>query len=133
MDVPDGLRYTREHEWVRREGPEATVGITAHAQDELGDIVYLDLPQVGAEVTQHKTFGVVESVKAVSDLYSPLSGRVVRINEELLKQPELVNHEPYGKGWLIAVELSRLEELEGLLSASDYRAYVQEETKKDSP
>jgi glycine cleavage system H protein len=130
MDLPTELKYTMEHEWARLEGREVTVGITSYAQEELGDIVFLELPAVGAEVEKGKTFGVVESVKAVSDLYSPVGGKVVRVNEALLDTPEVVNSDPYGKGWMIVVELSSEGTLEGLLSAANYEAYVIEEKGK---
>jgi glycine cleavage system H protein len=130
MDLPTELKYTMEHEWAGLEGREVTIGITGHAQEELGDIVFLELPAVGTEVEKGKTFGVVESVKAVSDLYSPVSGKVVRVNEVLLDTPEAVNADPYGKGWMIVVELSGEGVLEGLLSAADYEVYVREEKGK---
>ncbi len=130
MDLPTELKYTMEHEWAGQEGREVTIGITSHAQEELGDIVFLELPAVGTEVEKGKTFGVVESVKAVSDLYSPVSGKVVRVNGVLLDTPEAVNADPYGKGWMIVVELSGEGALEGLLSAVDYESYVRAEKGK---
>ena len=130
MDFPADLKYTREHEWARQEGREVTVGISSYAQEELGDIVFLELPKAGTEVERGKTFGVVESVKAVSDLYSPVSGRVVRINEDILDAPETVNSEPYGKGWMIVVEVAEEGDLEGLLSPDEYESFVREEQQK---
>jgi glycine cleavage system H protein len=130
MGFPEDLKYTKEHEWARLEGREVTIGITDHAQEELGDIVFLELPEAGTEVTAGETFGVVESVKAVSDLYSPVSGKVARANGALLDAPEKVNESPYGDGWMIVVEVSGGEELGSLLSASAYEAYVQEEKQK---
>jgi glycine cleavage system H protein len=127
MDFPGDVKYTREHEWARPAGREVTIGITAYAQEELGDIVFLELPKVGTEVAQGKTFGVVESVKAVSDLYSPVSGTVIRINEALLDAPETVNGDPYGKGWMIVLEAAEEGGLDSLLSAGDYEAYVKAE------
>jgi len=124
MDFPGDVKYTREHEWARKQGKEITIGITAHAQEELGDIVFLELPAVGASLVQGKTFGVVESVKAVSDLYSPVSGTVTRINDALLDAPETVNGDPYGKGWMIVLETADDGALDSLLSAGDYEAYV---------
>jgi len=124
MDFPGDVKYTKEHEWARQAGREVTIGITAHAQEELGDIVFLELPKVGTEVVQGKTFGVVESVKAVSDLYSPVSGTVTRINEALLDAPETVNGDPYGKGWMIVLETAEGDSLDALLSAGDYEAFV---------
>lgn len=122
---PADLRYTREHEWIRVAGGEGVVGITAHAQEQLGDVVFVELPAVGAELVQGKPFGVVESVKSVSDLYAPVSGRVVRINERLADAPELVNRDPYGEGWMIAVALADASELDRLLTAEEYRAFVE--------
>ncbi|OGL39425.1 MAG: glycine cleavage system protein H [Candidatus Schekmanbacteria bacterium RIFCSPHIGHO2_02_FULL_38_11] len=129
MSFPNDLKYTKEHEWVRVDGNNATVGITDYAQKELGDIVFVDLPQVNSEVEQNSTFGVVESVKAVSDLYSPISGKVVKVNGELNDAPEHVNKDPYGKGWMIVVEMKDKGELGGLFDASKYQAYVEEEEK----
>src|SRR5450756_912370 len=103
--VPKELRYSKEHEWVKVEGGEAVIGISDHAQEELGDVVYVELPSVGQKVEQFKTFGVVESVKAASDLYSPVSGEVVAVNTDLTKSPEKVNEEPYGGGWILRVRL----------------------------
>jgi glycine cleavage system H protein len=121
---PAELRYTREHEWAKIEGKRARVGITHYAQDQLGDVVFVELPKVGARVTQMKTFGVVESVKAVSDLFAPLSGVVVEVNEELVKQPERVNRDPYGAGWLIVVELANPAEAEKLMTAPQYEEFL---------
>lgn len=127
MDFPGNLKYTREHEWARKEGGETVVGITSYAQEELGDIVFLELPKVGTVIARGKTFGVVESVKAVSDLYAPVSGKVTRVNEALVDAPETVNEDPYGKGWMIALEVKEEGELDSLLSAGDYQAFVGEE------
>ena len=124
MHVPAELKYTREHAWVRVEGAEAVIGITDHAQKELGDIVFVETPKVGAALTQFKPFGVVESVKSVSDLHAPVSGSVARVNEALAATPELVNKDPYGAGWMVAVALQAPGELEGLMSAAQYEAYV---------
>jgi glycine cleavage system H protein len=121
---PAELRYTREHEWAKIEGKRARVGITHYAQDQLGDVVFVELPKVGTRVTQMKAFGVVESVKAVSDLFAPLSGVVVEVNEELTKQPERVNRDPYGTGWLVVVELANPAEAEKLMSASQYEEFL---------
>ncbi|HZS33443.1 MAG TPA: glycine cleavage system protein GcvH [Methylomirabilota bacterium] len=122
---PADLRYTREHEWARVEGPRARVGITQYAQEQLGDVVFVELPKTGARVTQMQTFGVVESVKAVSDLFAPLSGVVVETNEALVQHPERVNRDPYGDGWLIVIELSNPAEVEKLLTAAQYEQHVQ--------
>ena len=121
---PENFRYTKEHEWVLVEGDTGTVGITHHAQEELGDIVYVDLPKVGSHVEQGKSLGSVESVKAVSDVYSPLSGEVVEINESLADAPEKLNEDPHGAAWLVKIRLSAPGEAEGLMSAADYQSYV---------
>jgi glycine cleavage system H protein len=121
---PVELRYTREHEWAKIEGKRARVGITHFAQDQLGDVVFVELPKVGTRVTQMKAFGVVESVKAVSDLFAPLSGVVVEVNQELTQQPERVNRDPYGAGWLVVVELSSPDEVEKLMSAQQYEEFL---------
>ena len=123
-NVPADLRYTKEHEWAKLEGDKARIGITAYAQEQLGDEVFVELPKVGAKVTAMKTFGVVESVKAVSDLFAPLSGEVVEINAELPKKPEIVNADPYGTGWMIVVKLANPKEWDGLLSAGDYETLI---------
>jgi len=124
MTYPPDLHYTKEHEWIRAEGDVGTIGITHHAQKELGDIVYVDLPKVGAHVEQGKSLGSVESVKAVSDIYSPVSGEVVEINETLAQSPEKLNEDPHGAAWLVKIRLSAPDELKNLLSAADYQAYV---------
>jgi glycine cleavage system H protein len=123
-NIPADLRYTKEHEWAKLEGDKARVGITAFAQEQLGDVVFVELPKVGAKVTAMKTFGVVESVKAVSDLFAPLSGEVVEANTELTKKPETVNSDPYGQGWMIVIKLSNSKEMDGLMSAADYEKLV---------
>ena len=124
MSYPEDLRYTKEHEWVRIAGDVGTIGITDHAQKELGDIVYVDLPKVGAHIEQGKSLGSVESVKAVSDIYSPVSGEVTEVNESLAQAPEKLNQDPHGAAWLIKLRLSAPDEVKGLLSAADYQAYV---------
>jgi glycine cleavage system H protein len=123
-NVPADLRYTKEHEWAKLEGDKARVGITAFAQEQLGDVVFVELPKVGTKVTAMKTFGVVESVKAVSDLFAPLSGEVVEANSELVKKPETVNSDPYGQGWMIVIKLGNPKEMDGLMSAADYEKLV---------
>ena len=125
---PEDLLYTKEHEWIRVEGDAGVIGITFHAQQELGDIVYVDLPQIGATVAAGKTLGSVESVKAVSDIYAPVSGEVVAVNGELTSQPEKINQDPHGGAWLVKVRLSNPGELAGLLDAAAYQAYVGEES-----
>ena len=123
---PEGLFYTKEHEWCRIEGDVATIGITWHAQDALGDIVYCELPEKGEEITAGQTFGVVESVKAVSDLYAPVSGTVLERNEDILESPEGLNEDSYDDGWMIKLELRDEGELTKLLSASAYRSFLEE-------
>ncbi|MBA2530222.1 MAG: glycine cleavage system protein GcvH [Euzebyales bacterium] len=117
---PADLRYTEEHEWVRAEGARVTVGITEYAQDALGDVVYVDLPATGTRVDAGQPFGEVESTKSVSDLYAPLSGEIVERNEQLESQPELVNSDPYGEGWMVVIETAEPDSVDGLLSAEDY-------------
>jgi glycine cleavage system H protein len=117
---PDDLRYSREHEWVRAEDSSATIGITSFAAEELGDIVYLDLPAVGTRLERSATFGVVESVKAVSDLYAPVAGEVTEVNEQLATNPELVNSDAFGNGWIVKVRLDDASQLDDLLDAAAY-------------
>jgi glycine cleavage system H protein len=124
MTYPENLRYTKEHEWVRVEGDLGVIGITNHAQQELGDIVYVDLPKVGTAVEQGKSLGSVESVKAVSDIYSPVSGEIVEVNETLGQSPEQLNQDPHGAAWLVKIRLGAPDQLKALLSAADYQAYV---------
>jgi glycine cleavage system H protein len=124
MSVPEELEYTKTHEWVRREGEEAIVGITDHAQEELGDVVFVELPERGASFNAGDSFGVIESVKAVSDLYTPVGGEVVEVNESLNDTPERVNEDPYGDGWMIRVRILGEGEL---LSASEYEDLLKEE------
>jgi glycine cleavage system H protein len=118
--VPTDLRYTKEHEWVRVEGDVATVGVTEYAADQLGDVVFVDLPEAGRSLEQFGTFGVVESVKAVSDLFAPLSGEVVEANAALAGQPELVNREPYAGGWMLKLRVADPKQVDGLLDAAAY-------------
>jgi glycine cleavage system H protein len=122
MSYPDDLRYSKEHEWVRVEDSHATIGITSFAADELGDIVFVELPEVGSSLAQFGAFGVVESVKAVSDLFSPVSGTVAEVNEALRDAPELLNSDPFGAGWIARVELADASELDGLMDADAYAA-----------
>ncbi len=122
--VPTDLRYTNDHEWVRVDGDEATIGITAYAADQLGDIVYVELPDVGGSLEQFAAFGVVESVKAVSDLFAPVSGEVLAANGELAGNPERVNGDPYGEGWMLRVRLSDAAQVAGLLDADAYDALI---------
>jgi glycine cleavage system H protein len=120
-NFPEGLKYSKEHEWVKVDGNIATIGITHHAQDQLGDVVFVDLPPAGKELKPMDELGVVESVKSVSSLYCPVSGKVAEVNAELDKSPQLVNDDPYGKGWLIKVEVSDPAQLDSLLSAEEYQ------------
>jgi len=122
MSYPDDLRYSKEHEWVRVEGSRATIGITSFAADELGDVVFVELPEVGATLSQFGSFGVVESVKAVSDLYAPISGEVIEVNEALRDAPELLNADAFGEGWIAKVELTDTAQLDGLMDAAAYTA-----------
>lgn len=124
MTYPETYRYTKEHEWVHLDGETATIGITYHAQKELGDIVYVDLPKTGTKIDKGKSFGSVESVKAVSDVYAPISGEVVEANEGLASAPEKLNEDPHSEAWLIKVRLSGTNEVNNLLSAADYQTYV---------
>ncbi len=124
MQIPAEFKYTEEHEWVSVDGNIATVGITDYAQGELGDLVFVELPEVGTEVNQMDAFGTVEAVKAVSDLFAPLSGKVTEINDVLTDAPETVNKDPYGEGWMIKIELSDASQLDNLLSAEDYKNVI---------
>jgi glycine cleavage system H protein len=124
MSVPAGLKYTKDHEWAKIEGQVVTVGITDYAQGQLGDVVYLDLPEVGAEVKQDETFGTIEAVKAVSDLFSPVTGIVIEVNSALADQPETVNRDPYAEGWMVKIKLSNPSELDDLLDADGYTGLI---------
>lgn len=122
---PQGLYYSKDHEWLRVEGDKGTVGITWFAQDELGDVVFVELPEVGQELKANEPFGVVESVKTVSDVYAPVDGRVVSINEELNDKPELINEDPYGKGWMLVMEIADKSQLDNLMDAAGYKEMVE--------
>ena len=124
MNFPSELKYTKDHEWIRIEGNEAVIGITDFAQRELGDIVYVDINTVGSEVSQDEVFGTVEAVKTVSDLFMPVGGTVLEVNSKLDANPELVNQDPYGDGWMVKVSLSNPSDAEALLSAEDYKSVV---------
>jgi glycine cleavage system H protein len=124
---PDDLKYTREHEWLQLQGAVGTVGITHYAQSELGDIVYVELPAVGSPVVAGEEFGTVESVKAVSEIFAPVSGEVVEVNGALGAAPDAVNKDPYGDGWLVKIRLADLKEMDGLLTAAAYRKFIEEE------
>jgi glycine cleavage system H protein len=125
MKLEPGYKYSREHEWVRAEGDEAVIGITDHAQDQLSDVVYVELPEVGDTFTQGDILATVESVKAASDVYAPVGGEVLQINEVLEDSPELVNRDPYGEAWFVRMTLSDPTELDGLMDAEAYKAYVE--------
>lgn len=127
MKVPEGLLYTNEHEWIRIDGAKGVVGVTDFAQDQLGDVVFVDLPAPDTALEKNKTLGVVESVKTVSDLYAPVSGKVIAVNKDLEAQPELVNKDPYGQGWMVEIELSDAGELSALLTPEKYAAFIQED------
>jgi len=128
MEFPGELLYTKEHEWVHVDGDIARIGITDYAQSQLGDVVYVELPDAGTDIEMGSTFGVVESVKAVSDLFVPVSGKVKEINTSLEETPEIINSDPYENGWMLVVEMSDDSELDELLSAEDYQAFVKEES-----
>ncbi len=127
MEFPKDIKYTKEHEWARTEGNIITVGITDYAQDSLGDVVYLELPAEGTTVTKDETFGVIESVKTVSDLYSPITGTVIEVNDALVDNPEVINDDPYGDAWILKVEMNAPAEFAELLTADEYKKYVEEE------
>ena len=128
MNAPDDLLYSKEHEWVLNTNDVATLGITDHAQKELGDVVFVDLPEVGATFDANEAFGSVESVKAVSEVYLPVSGEIVETNESLLDAPEKINDSPYGEGWIIRIRLGDPSQLEALMSSQEYSKYVEEES-----
>lgn len=124
MNFPENLKYTKDHEWIRVEDGSGTVGITEYAQGELGDVVFVELPLVGKALKQHESFGTIEAVKAVSDLYAPVSGSVIEVNKELSSSPETVNKDPYGKGWMVRLKILDPPELAVLLDAASYRSLV---------
>ncbi len=131
MELPEGLKYSKEHEWVLVEGHVAIIGITEYAQQELGDIVYVELPEVGEKIVKDDPFGAVESVKAVSDIYAPVSGTVIEVNDALPDSPETINDDPYGDGWMIKVEMSDKDDLKDLMSAEEYAEYVEQQKGKE--
>jgi glycine cleavage system H protein len=124
LDIRDDLKYTKEHEWVRVKDQTATIGVSDYAQRQLGDVVFIELPQVGAQLEQMKPFGVIEAVKAVSDLFSPVSGEVTEVNSQLESQSNLINSDPYGEGWIIKVKIKNPAELDALISPMDYKKLV---------
>ena len=134
MEFPEGLKYSKEHEWVLVENKIATIGITEYAQEELGDIVYVELPEVGEKLTKDDPFGAVESVKAVSDVYAPVSGTVLEVNDVLPDSPETINEDAYGDGWMVRVEMTDMDDLKDLMTADEYAEFVaqqKEETDED--
>lgn len=124
MEAPDDLKYSREHEWVQVDGNTAVMGITDYAQSELGDVVFVELPEIGTEIESGEAFGTIEAVKAVSELYSPLGGKVVEINQKLEDDPALVNQSPYGDGWMVKIEMKNTDELAELMDAAGYQEMV---------
>lgn len=127
MNLPEDLKYTKDHEWIRIEGDIATIGITQHAQDQLGEIVFIELPEEGEEFEKGDVFGVVESVKSANDIFIPVSCQVIEVNDPLTDSPETINDDPYGEGWMIKIRLSDPREVKDLLSAKEYEAYIREE------
>jgi len=124
MNIPQSLKYTKEHEWVREDGGIVTVGITDHAQGELGDIIFVEFPEIGQEIERDEPFGTIEAVKTVADLFAPISGTVTEINEKLDDSPESVNQDPYGDGWMVKVSVSEADELDNLMSSDQYREMI---------
>lgn len=124
MEIPQGLKYSKEHEWVATEDSVATIGVTDYAQDQLGEIVYIELPSVGDKVSKDDPFGVIESVKAVSDIFAPVSGTVTEVNQELAESPEMINEDPYGDGWLIKIRISDSAELDDLMDNDEYHEII---------
>ncbi len=131
MDFPEGLKYSKEHEWVLIENDVAMIGITEFAQGELGDIVFVELPEVGEKISKDDPFGSLESVKAVSDIFAPISGAVVEINDDLKENPEAINEDPYGDGWMIKVEMTDIDELKDLMSSDDYAEFIEQQKEED--
>ncbi|MEK7783745.1 MAG: glycine cleavage system protein GcvH [Candidatus Binatota bacterium] len=131
MELPEGLKYSKEHEWVLVEDHVAIIGITEYAQQELGDIVYVELPEIGEKIVKDDPFGAVESVKAVSDIYTPVSGTVIEVNDALPDSPETINDDPYGDGWMIKVEMSDKDDLKDLMSAEEYAEYLDQKKEED--
>lgn len=128
MTFPEDLKYSKEHEWVRLSGNIATVGITDYAQDQLGEIVFVELPDEGEEFGKDDAFGVVESVKSVNDVYAPVAGRIVEINDPVVDSPEMANEDPYSEGWLVKIEISNPKDLKELMTSKQYEAYIKEES-----
>ncbi len=131
MDFPEGLKYSKEHEWVLVEDDVAIIGITEFAQGELGDIVFVELPEVGEKISKDDPFGSLESVKAVSDIFAPISGTVVEINDALPDSPETINEDPYGDGWMIKVQMTDMDELKDLMSPEDYAEFIKQQNEEE--
>lgn len=131
MELPEGIKYSKEHEWVLVEDHVAIIGITEYAQQELGDIVYVELPEIGEKIVKDDPFGAVESVKAVSDIYAPVSGTVIEVNDALPDSPETINDDPYGDGWMIKLEMSDKDDLKDLMSAEEYAEYLDQQKEED--
>jgi glycine cleavage system H protein len=127
-NVPDNLHYSKDHEWVRVEGDTAVIGITDHAQEQLGDVVYVELPKAGEDFAAHDSFGSVESVKAVSEIFTPISGKVAEVNHSLADEPEKVNKDPYGEGWMIKMKMNKSGEVDSLLTAAEYEDFTKAES-----
>lgn len=127
MNIPSDLKYTKDHEWVKADGEEILIGITDYAQGELGDIVFIELPEVGTTVISSETFGTIEAVKAAADMYSPITGEIIAVNGLLDDSPELINQDPYGEGWILRIRISDVKEIETLLSADEYRKLIDED------
>jgi glycine cleavage system H protein len=130
MDFPNELRYTTEHEWIRDEGGAATIGVTDYAQERLGDVVFVEMPETGTGIRKGEAFGVIESVKAASDVFCPVSGEVVEINQNLEEHPEYVNQSPYGDGWIVRIKMKDPSEMDDLMNVEQYQAFVQQEESK---
>ncbi|HEY6199009.1 MAG TPA: glycine cleavage system protein GcvH [Candidatus Binatia bacterium] len=131
MEFPDGLKYSKEHEWVLVEDKVAIIGITEFAQHELGDVVYVELPEVGEKIVKDDPFGAVESVKAVSDVFAPVSGAVLEVNDVLPENPETINDDPYGDGWMIKVQMTDMDDLKDLMNAEEYAEYIEQQKEED--
>ena len=128
MNLPEDIKYSKEHEWIKVSGNIAIIGVSDYAQDQLGEVVFVELPDEGEEFEKGDAFGVIESVKSVNDIYAPISGRIVEVNDPVADSPEIVNEDPYGEGWLVKIEMTDPKELADLMSAKDYEAYIKEES-----
>jgi glycine cleavage system H protein len=124
MNIPENLKYTKEHEWLRVEDETGTIGVTDHAQGELGDVVFVELPKVGLKFKQNDSIGTIEAVKTVADIYAPISGEVLEVNSALSDSPDLINNDPYGKGWMLKVRINQLDEIDSLMDTDDYKKHI---------